>query len=164
MGAIVLADPDRLDWPDCARKQKLKLTGYRSDGLLSAAARQQDRYGTVILNDEGIAFFGNLTTGRRGIELPLRKANGDRWGKSKQTRPPAEACEGAKIVPPANLHSLRHTYASHAVMAGAPLLVVAEATRLGCIPDMRIWYPTRYPILDISCIGCRVPSRLSSRL
>ena len=38
----------------------------------------------------------------------------------------AEACERAKIEPPANFHCLRHTYASHAVMAGAPLIVVAQ--------------------------------------
>ena len=38
----------------------------------------------------------------------------------------AEACARAKIVPPANFHCLRHSYASHVVMAGAPLLVVAK--------------------------------------
>src|SRR5260370_38128019 len=38
----------------------------------------------------------------------------------------ADACARATIEPPANFHSLRHTYASHAVMAGAPLLVVAK--------------------------------------
>jgi integrase len=58
--------------------------------------------------------------------LALRKADGDRWGKSSQTRPMSEACERAKIEPPANFHSLRHTYSSHSVMAGAPLLVVAK--------------------------------------
>ena len=56
----------------------------------------------------------------------LRKADGNRWGKSNQTRPMADACARARIEPPANFHSLRHTYSSHAVMAGAPLLVVAK--------------------------------------
>jgi integrase len=37
-----------------------------------------------------------------------------------------DACKRAKIEPPANFHCLRHTYASHAVMADAPLLVVAK--------------------------------------
>jgi integrase len=80
----------------------------------------------VVLNDEGTAFFMELTAGRPGVELLLRKADGDRWAKSNQTRPMAEACARAKIEPPANFHCLRHTYASHAVMAGAPLLVVAK--------------------------------------
>jgi integrase len=80
----------------------------------------------VVLNDEGVVFFRHVTAGRPSGELILRKADGDRWGKSNQTRPMAEACERAKINPPANFHALRHTWASHAVMMGAPLLVVAK--------------------------------------
>ncbi len=98
----------------------------------------------VVLNDEGMTFFAELTAGRPGIEPLLRKADGDRWGKSNQSRPMAEACERAKIEPPANFHCLRHTWASLAVMgprdkdgkplkdeegniiSGAPLLVVAR--------------------------------------
>jgi integrase len=95
-------------------------------GTLHVRASKTGKGRHVVLNDEGIAFFGGLTAGRRGIELLLRKANGGRWGKSNQTRPMAEACERAKIAPPANFHALRHTYSSHAVMAGAPLLVVAK--------------------------------------
>jgi integrase len=38
----------------------------------------------------------------------------------------ADSCTRAKIEPPASFHTLRHTYASHAVMAGAPLMVVAR--------------------------------------
>jgi integrase len=80
----------------------------------------------VVLHDEGIALFKRLTAGRLGVELILRKADGDRWGKSNQTRPMMEACERAKIEPPANFHALRHSWASHSVMSGAPLLVVAK--------------------------------------
>ena len=79
----------------------------------------------VVLHEEGIEFFRGLTIGRAGIELLLRKADGNPWGKSNQTRSMAEACAQAKIEPPANFHALRHTYASHVVMAGASLLVVA---------------------------------------
>jgi integrase len=46
--------------------------------------------------------------------------------KSNQARPMAEACARAKIEPAANFHCLRHSYASHAAMAGAPLMVVAR--------------------------------------
>ena len=56
----------------------------------------------------------------------LRKRDGDRWGRSNQFRPINEACERARIEPAANFHALRHTYASHAVMNGAPLLVIAK--------------------------------------
>jgi integrase len=80
----------------------------------------------VVLNDEGIALFTRLSSDRRGLELLLPRSDGSRWGKSNQTRPMSEACGRAKIEPPASFHALRHTYASHAVMAGAPLLVVAK--------------------------------------
>ena len=36
------------------------------------------------------------------------------------------ACERAGITPPINFHALRHTWASLAVMAGMPLMVVAR--------------------------------------
>ena len=37
-----------------------------------------------------------------------------------------DAVERARIEPRASFHTLRHTFASHAVMAGTPLLVVAK--------------------------------------
>ena len=98
----------------------------RDAGTLHIRTSKSGKGRHVVLNDEGISFFVGLTAGRRGVELLLRRTNGDRWGKSNQTRPMAEACERAKIEPPANFHALRHTYSSHAVMAGAPLLVVAK--------------------------------------
>jgi integrase len=80
----------------------------------------------VVLNDEGRELFTRLAAGRAGVELMLRKHDGDRWGKSNQTRPMADACVAAKIAPPASFHCLRHTYASLSVMGGAPLIVVAK--------------------------------------
>ncbi len=38
----------------------------------------------------------------------------------------ADACKNGAIEPAANFHALRHTYASHAIMNGAPLFVVAR--------------------------------------
>ena len=37
-----------------------------------------------------------------------------------------EACERGKIDPPATFHVMRHTWASHSVMNGVPLMVVAR--------------------------------------
>jgi integrase len=98
----------------------------RDAGTLHLRTSKSGKGRHVVLNDEGIAFFEQITAGRPSVELMLRKTNGDRWGKSNQTRPMAEACARAKIEPTANFHVLRHSYASHAVMAGAPLLVVAK--------------------------------------
>jgi len=105
----------------------LQVRDFNPDaGTLHIRTSKSGRGRHVVLHDEGIELFTELSAGRRGVELMLRKADGDRWGKSNQTRPMADACAQAKIEPPANFHSLRHTYASHAVMAGAPLLVVAK--------------------------------------
>ena len=95
-------------------------------GTLHVRTSKSGKGRHVVLNDEGIEFFRRVTAGRTGGELVLRKPAGGHWGKSNQTRPMAEACQRAKIDPPANFHALRHTWASHAVMAGAPLLVVAK--------------------------------------
>jgi integrase len=56
----------------------------------------------------------------------LPKADGSPWGPSQQNRRIEEASEHAKIVPPATFHVLRHTWASHAVMARMPLMVMAK--------------------------------------
>jgi integrase len=56
----------------------------------------------------------------------LMRAGGGRWSTSQQSRPMLDACERAKIDPPASFHTIRHTYASLAIMNGAPLMVVAR--------------------------------------
>jgi integrase len=105
----------------------LQVRDFNPDaGTLHIRTSKSGKARHVVLNDEGVELFTRLGAGRPGVELMLRKADGDRWGKSNQARPMAEACEHAKIEPPASFHTLRHTYASHAVMAGAPLIVVAR--------------------------------------
>jgi integrase len=80
----------------------------------------------IVLNDEGAVLFKSLAAGKSGDALLLVKADGSPWNKSHQARPMAEACKRAKINPPVSFHILRHTWASLAVMAGAPLMVVAR--------------------------------------
>lgn len=80
----------------------------------------------VVLTDEGRAFFKQAVLGLAGDALIFTKANGEPWGKSHQRDPIAAASKAAKINPPINFHGLRHTWASHAVMNGVPLLVVAK--------------------------------------
>jgi integrase len=75
----------------------------------------------IALTDEGRAFFEGLTAGRGGAEPMF-----GHWDKSHQIRPMAEAVARAKVQPRISFHGLRHTWASHAVMNGVPLLVVAK--------------------------------------
>ena len=80
----------------------------------------------VHLTDEGAKFFRAVCAGRAGNEVMFR-INGREWRESEQTRPMAAAVEAAKIKPSIGFHGLRHSWASLAVMAGTPLLVVAKA-------------------------------------
>jgi integrase len=80
----------------------------------------------IVLNDEGAAWFKSLVTGKPGDTLLLAKADGTAWKKAHQAPPMAKACEHGGVKPAASFHILRHTWASLAVMNGAPLLVVAK--------------------------------------
>jgi integrase len=95
-------------------------------GTLHVRTSKSGKARHVVLNDEGSEFFKLLVAGRASDEILIPKSDGGRWMKSNQARPMREVCAHAKIEPPANFHCLRHTYASHAVMAGAPLLVIAK--------------------------------------
>jgi integrase len=78
----------------------------------------------VVLTDEGRRFFEALTAGRDGDALTLTQG-GTQWGTSHQTRHMAEAMRAASITG-GTFHILRHTAASHLVMSGVPLNVVAH--------------------------------------
>lgn len=96
----------------------LRLTTRKGDGSL--------RVHHAHLTDEAVGFFKRAVVGKGDQELIFKKADGGAWGKSHQDRPIEEASERANISPPANFHVTRHTWASHAVMKGVPLLVVAK--------------------------------------
>ena len=80
----------------------------------------------VVLTEDGAAFFRQQTVGRSGDELMFRRDGGGAWRPSDQSRPMVEACEHGRIKPAISFHILRHTWASLAVMAGVPLMVVAK--------------------------------------
>jgi integrase len=80
----------------------------------------------VILTEEGVSFFRELSVGNTGDQLILTHADGSPWNKSNQQKPMADACARAKIKPAIGFHGLRHTWASLAVMSEVPLMVVAR--------------------------------------
>ncbi|MFC3691081.1 tyrosine-type recombinase/integrase [Chenggangzhangella methanolivorans] len=80
----------------------------------------------IILTVEGAAFFKRHVAGRDGREVMFVRFDGEPWKASRQARPMAEACANGKVTPPISFHGMRHTWASHAVMNGVPLLVVAR--------------------------------------
>jgi integrase len=93
---------------------------------LSIAKSKSGKPRHVILTLEGADFFRQHCAGRSGNDLMFRHADGSRRQKSDQARPMRAACEHAKITPRISFHILRHTWASLAVMAGMPLMVVAR--------------------------------------
>lgn len=80
----------------------------------------------VYLSESGVQFFQRITRGRARRAPMFPHTDGGRWGKSKQTRPMKAAIEAARIDTPLSFHGLRHTYASQAVMAGVPLVVISQ--------------------------------------
>lgn len=93
--------------------------------LRTRKGRGAEKVYRAVLTSEGVAFFKELCAGRARSDLILRKADASAWGKSHQKRLMDAACLQAKIKPLINFHQLRHTWASHSVMNGVPLLVVA---------------------------------------
>lgn len=122
---------------------RLKVEDFNPDaGTLTIRKSKTAKARHVVLTDEGQDFFRQTCVGRRGSETlflkPAKHSSGkpkeDKdgkiifgpWKKSHQKDPMEEAVKRAKIDPPASFHTLRHTWASLAVMAGVPLNVVAH--------------------------------------
>ncbi len=109
-----------------------ELTALRADdfnpdaGTLRISESKSGKPRHVILTAEGQQFFAGLAAGRPAEALMLTRADGSAWGKWNQRRPMLEACQRARIKPAVGFHVLRHSYASHLVMAGVPLQVAAQ--------------------------------------
>jgi integrase len=78
------------------------------------------------LNEDAQQFFAELCAERNPDSPIFIRPDGTPWGKSHQARPIREASARARIAPAVNFHVARHTFASHAIMNGTPLLVVAR--------------------------------------
>lgn len=130
----------------------LKVCDFNRDtGTVSIRRSKSGRARHVVLTDEGSAFFDSVCTGRGAAEVMIqnrgrlsraeaafqRRAEakheqqaGTRddgaWRPSEQARAMRDVSNDARISPPINFHALRHTWASHSVMAGVPLLIVAR--------------------------------------
>jgi integrase len=81
----------------------------------------------VHLTDAAREFLQAACAGRRSNDLIFTRTDGRPWEKSQQQALMQKASERAGITPVINFHATRHTFASHTVMNGAPLLVVAQA-------------------------------------
>ena len=94
-------------------------------GLITIRTAKGGKARHVVLTEDGVVLFRRLAIERPFGALLLPRPDGNRWGRAHAQRPLTHACKAARISPAASFHVLRHTYASHLVMAGAPLQVVA---------------------------------------
>jgi integrase len=102
---------------------RLRVEDYNPDsGTLHVRLSKSGDSRHVILTEDGQAFFDQVVLGRASKEPMF----GREWKPSDQQRRMRTACQHAKIDPPVGFHQLRHTWASHAVMGGMPLPVVAK--------------------------------------
>jgi integrase len=105
----------------------LRVSDFNPDsGTLHIRTSKSGKGRHIVLAAEGAALFAAQTAGRPANAILLPKGDGGEWRAAHQARPMIAACKAARIDPEANFHCLRHTYASHSIMNGAPALVVAK--------------------------------------
>lgn len=109
---------------------KLKVADFDSVGTLRLSSRKgagAEKVYRAHLSDEARALFVQLCSGRRGSDLIFVRPDGKAWAHAHQSLLMREASRRAGLSPPVSIYVCRHTFASLAIMAGAPLMVVAEA-------------------------------------
>jgi integrase len=105
---------------------RLEPTDFNADvGTLAVRRSKSGKPRHIHLTEEGEAYFAALAKRASNRNFLLVQANGEPWKTSQQHRPMKAACAAAGIKP-AGFHVLRHTWASHSVMNGVPLFVVAD--------------------------------------
>ena len=101
---------------------RLTVADFKKDGgtiHIQRSKSGRERY--VILSSEGAAFFVGMCKGRAGTDTLFAG-----WNKTACGRDMKATLRRARITPPIVFHGLRHTYASHSVMNGVPLVVLAQ--------------------------------------
>src|SRR5262249_13194546 len=102
---------------------RLQVHDFNPDvGTLAVRRSKSGKPRHVVLTDEGIALFRQLSAGRSGNEPLLRRAGGSAFRRWDSNLPMIAAVQRAKITPPITFHGLRHTWASLSAMNGVPLM------------------------------------------
>ena len=93
-------------------------------GTLQVSGKTGGR--TMILSSAAIDTFKRLAKGKLPGAYLLTKADGEPWGKSHQQRPFRELVKAAKLPASTVFYSLRHYYASRALLAGVHIPALAK--------------------------------------
>lgn len=95
-------------------------------GSLHVRTSKSGKSRHIYLTDEGIRFFQAQAAGKTPLAPLIPMADGQVWRRDLYFRPFKAALVRAGIEKEFTFHELRHTWASLAIMAGAPLMVVAQ--------------------------------------
>jgi integrase len=102
---------------------RLRCVDFNVDsGTLHIRESKSGKERHIVLTEDGVELFAGLAAGRPGKDPMF----GKEWAASHQIRRMRNVCKRARIAPNVGFHQLRHTWASHAVMGGMPLMVVAR--------------------------------------
>lgn len=105
----------------------MRVQDFHDDsGTLFVSDSKSGKPRHVVLEAQGHRFFSRHIIGKSSDEYMFTREDGEKWGKSHQTRRMKDACQRAQIFPAVSFHILRHTHASQLVQRGTPLPVIAS--------------------------------------
>jgi integrase len=105
---------------------RLEVADFNPDvGTLTIRKSKTSKVRHVVLTDEGVAFFREITAGRSGTDIIFVQSGGRKWSTLYRNEM-RDANRRANLSPPITFHGLRHSWASLSIMAGMPLVVVAQ--------------------------------------
>jgi len=104
----------------------LRARDFRSDLRTLTVRDGKTGARDVVLTPEGVRFFDGRAAGRHSDDVLLTRDDGAPWGKNHHSRPMKEAVARAKLPAGTVFYSLRHSYASQALLAGMNMQLLAE--------------------------------------
>jgi integrase len=106
--------------------ERLKVGDYHDpSGTLHVAKSKAARERDIVVSEEAQVFFWRLCAGRDKDEAMFLREDGTPWKRQSYGHRTAIAARLAGIKG-MTFYILRHTYCSHAVMNGMPLLLLAK--------------------------------------
>jgi integrase len=99
---------------------------FRADLRMLHIADSKTAPRNVVLTSEGVGFFEGLAAGKAPDDLLLPRDDGSEWQQADTAKALQAAIARAKLPEGTVPYSLRHTYASQAILAGMSLKLLSE--------------------------------------
>jgi len=116
----------------------------------------------VTLSTDAVEFFTGIAAGRKPDDWLLTRDDGSPWRYNAQVLPMAKAVERAVLPEGTCFYSLRHTYASEALMGGMQMQLLAEnlGTSVKMIEENygKFTKSARQALIEASAIKVEMPT------